>query len=242
MVDVEFNYFEKDLVARTSQIVYCAMNASKTEIKLLVSLFSGSVDAQFARETFDGHLISGGWARKKFVCGCLRYTNQFQYLGYKHGRPCSGVQNKSKAPRERKDFLVNVFRANLNCFQPFLFSLARYFSPSAPPSCHTMPFISAKSANRWTFDVPFRPESIACLHRLSDYFQLVASFQVIAMRCSVRRTAINLKLISESRTCITASLPPRAVLCRDDDTNRRNQTPTLCYFPQLLARALEAKY
>lgn len=72
MVDVEFNYFEEDLLARTSQIVCCAMNASKTEIKLLFSLFSGSVDAQFARETFDGHLISGGWARERFVCGCLR--------------------------------------------------------------------------------------------------------------------------------------------------------------------------
>lgn len=69
-----------------------------------------------------------------------------------------GVQNKSKAPRERKDFLVNVFRGKLELLSGFLLSLSQYFSPPAPPSCHTMPFISAKSANRWTFDVPFRPE------------------------------------------------------------------------------------
>lgn len=53
-----------------------------------------------------------------------------------------GVQNKSKATRERKDFLVNVFRANLNCF---LLSLGVIFSPPAPPSCHVIRclFISA---------------------------------------------------------------------------------------------------
>lgn len=74
------------------------------------------------------------------------------------------------------------------------------------------------------------------VHCLRNYFQLIASVEVIAMRCLVHRTAINLKLISESRTCIKASLPPSVVLSLDDDTNRRNRAPKLCCFLQSLSR------
>lgn len=141
-----------------------------------------------------------------------------------------GVQNKSKAPRERKDFLVNVFRGKLELLSGFLLSLSRDISLRPLPR-HVIRCLLFR-LNRLIDELSMclsAPESIARLQRLGNYFQLVASVQAIAMRRSVHFTAINSKLISESRTCITAFLPLSAVICRDDDTNQETEHPRAAF-------------